>query len=375
MYMMLLVGVIVAFSLTATQSIPPTDTPYVCEQFHDVKLENQSVFAAPSPAETGDGREHGVINMPIRWHIISNDRFVLESRAKEVNNWIEKQLENSSQSMSHRWSNKMAVKIADMKFKIYLTESVKTFSLQEFPYFENITIINSTVLNLLGSGRVCRNYDLIEEKFHGTFIHLSNTCPERYYIIAPPYFATPCEQLRKHWKWVCNPLTFFLRKGDIFWYNYTAINHSVITEMHRGFAALTDLLYFSNNSMDNFTMINDIDGPFVIRILNITGKDELLDELFTVNMIKKCEHINDFATYWKDYLNPRHINIIISSVILEPTIQYGVFEYGINLSDEAPSIILLKSINDNIEVDDESLWAHLSKIFGASIREEGMHIY
>ena len=371
MYMMLLIGVIVAFSLTATQSIPATDTPYVCEQFHDVKLENQSVFAAPSPAETGDGREHGVINMPIRWHIISNDRFVLESRAKEVNNWIEKQLENSSQSMSHRWSNKMAVKIADMKFKIYLTESVETFSLQEFPYYEKITIINSTVLNSLSGGRVCRNYDLIEEKFHlRTYAYLENRCPEGYYFIAVPYYATPCELLRDHWDWVCNPKNFFLRKGDIFWYNYTAIKHSVSTEMYHGFD-LTDLLYSSNNNMDNFTVNIDSDGPTIIRILNSTG----YDGLFTINMIKKCEHINDFATYWKDYLNPHHINILISNVMLEPTIQYGAFEYEINLSDEASSIILLKSINDNIEVDDESFWAHLSKIFGASIREEGMLIY
>ena len=368
MYMMLFVGVIVALSLTATQSSRATDTPCVCEQFHDVKLENQSfVFAAPSPAETDDGREHGVINMPIRWHIISNDRFILESRAREVNNWIEKQLENSS--MSHRWSNKMAVKTGDIKFKIYLTESVKNWSLQELRYLENITILNSTVLNSLGYGRVCTNYDLIEEKFHlkgsygSRFLYCRNNCPEAYQD------ETPCKEVLQHWGWVCDPSYFFLQRGDILYFNFTELNYSVTTDFHQD-VGLTNLLYTSNNNADNFTLNVDIDGPISIRIQNSTGYDGVL----TVNLIKKCQHINNFSAYWKDYVNPGHINVIMSTVLLEPTMDYGMFEYGINLSNEAPVIVLLKSIHDKIEADDESFWGQLSKAFGASIRKEGIYV-
>ena len=113
----------------------------------------------------------------------------------------------------------------------------------------------------------------------------------------------------------------------------------------------------------------DPNGPIALRI--DTSAD--YDGVFTVYVKKKCQHISEYSTYWKDYVNPRQINILFSNTLINPAVECGRYEYCFNAPNETPGVaIFFKNINEKIEANDQSFWTHLSKAFGASIRKEGM---
>ena len=366
----ILVGVL---SLTTARSSRAVDH-VSCAQFHDITFDNSSVFAAPSPA-TSNGRE---INIPIRLHLLMSDRSLFK-RAREVNNWISQQLNNSRPnddlSLFHAWSDKTAVITDDIKFKIYTTSDLSSQLpdyLNDLAWLESTTVLNSSVYDLLGEGTVSVNRDLSEPCWleqtirlkRSSYQYLENSCPEIHLNE-----TKACEEVHVHWKRTCNnPSYFNLRKGDIIYYdfNYTQVSSFNITTTL--FVQDTAFLT-STNYWDKFMFEEDPNGPIALRI--DTSAD--YDGVFTVYVKKKCQHISEYSTYWKDYVNPSQINIIFSNTLINPAVECGRYEYCFNAPNETPGVaIFFKNILEKIEDNDQSFWAHLSKAFGASIRKEGM---
>ena len=370
-----LVGVL---SLTTARSSRAVDVSLVCEQFHDIIFDNSSVFAAPSPA-TSNGRE---INIPIRLHLLISDRSLLK-RAREVNNWISQQLNNSHPndlSLFHAWSDKTAVITDDIKFKIYTTSDLSSQLpdyLNDLAWLESTTVLNSSVYDLLGEGTVsvnrardssepCWLEQTIQLK-RSSYQYLENSCLEIHLNE-----TKTCEEVHVHWKRTCNnPSYFNLRKGDNIYYdfNYTKVFNLTITTT---LFVQDTALFSSMQYQDKFTFEEDPNGPIALRI--DTSAD--YDGVFTVYVKKKCQHISEYSTYWKDYVNPTEIkifHIIISNTLINPAVECGRYEYCFNPPNETPGVaIFFKNIHEKIEANEHSFWAHLSKAFGASIRKEGM---
>ena len=359
---------------TVTWSISSVLAP-TCQQLHDIRLNNSSVFAAPS-----SGSQAGGEGVNIRIHLLIGE-WISFLQARKIEDWISYQLDNSS--LLQAWNDETAVNISSIKFRMYLPAmsgpSLEKFpdDLDSFAHLAGITILNDSTWEKLAlailsqsaehdPNQECYTEDEVTFHFSSTKTEptdtafITNSCPR--FLKGPK----PCKKVNLHWNNICNdPQFYYLQRGDTLYFNYTHAWQDTLINVTTSLLVHDKTVLQSNQFNDTF-VIKENSNKLMLRMDSSTVYDGQL----YIRVTKKCQWTEEYSGNWIDHFDPKDLNIILPKVT--PT-SYGNYEYFVISPNESAGVAMfLKNIYDEVEKEDESFWTYLMKSFGASIRREGI---